>query len=678
MPAYWKRRKFTRRYKRKPRYRFLSWRARQAFRRNKWRKFNYRKHRKVKKKRRFKKRTKIIVKQFNPTSMRKCKIIGSKCIIQGSHLRKHHNFIQYFNSKVPEHKPGGGGWSQIIFTLDSLYDDFLKMQNIWTNSNCDLPLARYKGCTLKFYQTENIDYIVVYDTCWPMVDTYLSHADASPTGMLLKKNKIIIPSTVTQKRKKPYKKVFIRPPSQLQTKWYFQKELCKTPLLLLTTTAISLTYPFCSPKSQNNNISLKCLNPFVFQNLNFQGYPKTSGYYCKFAHIESQNRDYPMYLYATANTLTGGQDGVAVTKDNIESYGLIPLAQTTIYQAGSPMDKQSWQNNISNWGNPFHYHNLDEHTHTVYLSLMSPIEAFQLLKGTISKTFYLVKPSGPLIYTVRYNPETDKGFKNKAWMLSTSKTASTNPPEDINLIIDGFPLFVLYWGWTDWIKKAKLFQDADQNSITVFQTDQFDIPLPLYIVVDEDFLEGRDPYTPSDDTSHPTTPSSFSQQHWYPKLQFQDQSIEKICVSGPACTRTSNYMQAFVKYKFHFTWGGCPKKLEKACNPCSQPTWTTPDNLNGRLEITNPNTSPLTELWNWDWQSDFVKTEALQRIQDHTITDQSTFISTANKNIPETSIKKKTHETQEQEEKTLLHQLNQLQQQRQLLQDLLLNRITTS
>ncbi len=40
---------------------------------------------------------------------------------------------------------------------------------------------------MKFYQSDVTDYMVVYDTCWPMVDTYLTHADASPTSMLLKR-----------------------------------------------------------------------------------------------------------------------------------------------------------------------------------------------------------------------------------------------------------------------------------------------------------------------------------------------------------------------------------------------------------------------------------------------------------------------------------------------------------
>lgn len=608
--------------------------------------------------------------------MRKCKIIGTKCTIQGSPLRCHHNFIQYYNSKVPEKYPGGGGWSQLIFTLDSLYDDFQKMQNVWTASNCTLPLARYKGCTMKFYQTNYIDYIVIYDTCWPMVDTYLSHPDAAPSMMHLKKNKICIPSRQTQQRKKPYKKVFIQPPSQMYNKWYFQKEICTTPLLMITTTATSFTFPYCSPKAENNNISVHFLNPTTFKNLNFQNYPKTQGYWCKMAQLQHEERELPMYLYAIRN-----EDELLekskIKKSNVDNLGIIPLCNSNTFQLGTEIKLNNTPNNSEHWGNPFYHSIIDEHTYTIYISLMSPTDLHQLSSNN-NKEYFVTKVTEPLIHTLRYNPETDKGLKNKAWILKTNDYNNTNEPTDINLQIEGFPLYVLFWGWTDWVKKTGLINNLDDNGIVVFQTDQFNEQLPLYIPIDLDFLQGYDPYVEHSYEGQPTLPSSYSQKHWYPKLKFQDQSIEKICMSGPGCPRVLNkeYMQTFVKYKFHFTWGGCPKQLEKACNPCSQPTWTTPDNIPGRLEIQNPHTNPLTELYQWDWDGDYVTEEAIKRIQLHTKTDSKNFISTANKNATKPTLQLQKKKTQEEEEKALIQQLQLLQQQRQQLQHLLLNRIS--
>ncbi|RAC31003.1 hypothetical protein DN561_31085, partial [Burkholderia multivorans] len=131
-------------------------------------------------------------------------------------------------------------------------------------TNLGLPLVKYKGCQLKFYQTYDTDYIAVYDRCWPMVDTNLTHLDSAPSRMIQKKHKIVMPSKKTHPRRRPYKKVFVKPPSQMQSKWYFQRDICKLPLLMLTTTTVDLLYPFCSPQCNSNNITIPCLSSYVF------------------------------------------------------------------------------------------------------------------------------------------------------------------------------------------------------------------------------------------------------------------------------------------------------------------------------------------------------------------------------------------------------------------------------
>ncbi len=77
----------------------------------------------------------------------------------------------------------------MVFTLTSLFEDFEHLQNIWTKTNLGLPLVKYKGCKLKLYQSYDTDYIAVYDRCWPMVDTNLTHLDAAPSRMFQKNTK---------------------------------------------------------------------------------------------------------------------------------------------------------------------------------------------------------------------------------------------------------------------------------------------------------------------------------------------------------------------------------------------------------------------------------------------------------------------------------------------------------
>nr|UGV38004.1 MAG: ORF1 [TTV-like mini virus] len=682
MPAYWRPyANYRRRYqtRRRRRWRFLPWRTRQTFRR----KYKTRKHRrrfrKVKRRRFNKKKLKLIVQQFQPKSIRKCKIVGTKCLFQGSTKRCNFNYLQYVYSKVPEKHPGGGGWGLMVFSLDSLYEDWLHLQNIWTNSNAGLPLVRYLGTSFKFYQSEDTDYIVYYDRCWPMVDTPHTHADCSPQSMFLKKRKIPVPSRKTQRNKKPYKKVFIKPPTQMQTKWYFQKDICTTPLLMLAATAVSFTYPFCSPKADSNNISIKCISPFLFQNPNFQSYPTTSGYSPKRGTSDTHSGDFPLYLYATTTEQTS--QGIQVDKTNIKTLSLIPLVNTKDYQAGTPMTNTTWENKPKNWGNPFYFHYLDQESYSIYISDMSPYEATLLLQGSSTKQFHLTIPTTPLIYTVRYNPDTDTGDKNIVYLVSNSAGTSWDLPSNKNLIFDGFPLPILCWGWNDWIKKGKFVIDPDENYIQVIQTDKFDVKLPYYIPIDIDYLEGYDPYVEHQHDGKPVLPSTHSLSHWYPKFQFQQQSYEKICMSGQGCPRVTNstYIQAYCKYKSYFKFGGCPKTLEKVYNPCQQPKWTTPDNIYGRLEIQNPNTPPETEIFKWDWDSDYITEECIERIKLHTTTDPTTVSFTESKSQPR--VLKKAQEkdqTCSKEEEKLLQQLLQLQQQRQQLQQLLLNKLTLS
>nr|UGV39442.1 MAG: ORF1 [TTV-like mini virus] len=673
MARYWKT-NYKRNYRR--RNWFRTRRPRKTIRRRWWKpRRHFRRYKKVKRRRFRRKKLKLSLQVFQPKKIRKCKIIGTKCLIQGSPLRCNNNYIQWIYSKIPENHPGGGGWSLIVFSLETLFEDFQHIQNVWTESNNGLPLVRYLGCSIKFFQDAELDYVCIYDNSWPMVDTPYTHADSCPSRMLMRKNKIIIPSRKTQQNKKPYKKKFIKPPSQMTNNWYFQKDICKLPLLMLTTTGVSLTHPFCDPKATSNNITVKFLSPFIFQNPAWRNFPQTTGYSPKTAQHQHEDTSYNMYLWAT----TSQNNITTVTASNINTLQLIPLTNPLNYDLPQPIKSiENWENKPSNWGNPFNHHILDNDSYSIYITDMSPFDAKQM-QTSPTKTYYFNKPSGPLIYTCRYNPDSDTGDDNMIYLINTSTGTNMNPSENTNLQLSGFPLYMLSWGWTDFIRKLKITINLDDNYIVAYKTKQFDIDLPTYIPIDQDFIDGYDPYIKHDHESLPTTPSAYSLTHWYLKLQFQQQTIEKICVSGPACPRMpyNHYMQCYCNYKFYFKFGGCPKTLKKALNPCLQSKWTTADNLYGRLEISNPNEPPQTQLFEWDWIDDYVKTESIQRIKEYTTTDGQTFSfsETASDPKPTKKVQEKSPTLQE-EEKELLNQLIKLQQQRQHLQQLLLNKLT--
>lgn len=641
-------------------------RTRSTFYRGKWRKRRHRFY-KVKRRRFFKKlkRKTIKLKVFQPKTINNCKIKGYKCLFQGSTHRLSHNYIQSIYVQNPETYPTGGGWSLLVYSLDSLFEDFEHLENIWTKSNAGLPLVRYTGCEFKLYQTDNVDYVFQYDNCWPLVDTQHTHADSSPSRMLNKIHKVIIPSRQHQQRKKPYKRIKIKPPPQMTNNWYFTHEICKLPLVMTTTTAVSLTKPFANSNTQSNNITFKCLNPYQFQNPNWQHFNEQLGYNPKWITTGTLINK-PVYWYASQTELTG-----QTSKDFVKN--LIFLGNTKTNQPGKTLDQLTtgtYPNTKANWGNPFFHRYLEtghETTSYIYFSTETVVDLVTKLKNssfTQWKDIYFTLVTGPIIYTVTYNPAKDKGEKNTVFLVPTIDQNNLNPPENESLKFHGFPLPILLWGWTDWVKKLKLANNFENDFLLIIQTDMFDEQLPNYIIIDETFIEGKDPYQFTEEYQQ----NYYNSQNWFPNLRYQIQTLEKICQTDVGTFRPEKetYIQSFCRYKFYFKWGGCPKTLQKPYNPLLQPTWTTADYIPRRPEIQNPSIRAETELFNWDWEEDYVTQRAIERIKQFTTTP-STLLSTESKSnakIQETQTKT----TKKKEKEEILQLIQHLRKQRMLLQ----------
>nr|UGV36310.1 MAG: ORF1 [TTV-like mini virus] len=651
MPSYWPTYWRNQRYRRRQRW-FPRRRATKTFRRRRWRRRKYRRtYYKVNRRRFYKKKKKTLkLKVFQPKTINRCKIVGFKPLFQGDSRRASFNYIQSIYAYVPDLYPGGGGWSLMIYTLDSLFEDYQHLENIWTKSNAGLPLVRFLGGKFKLYQSDSTDYIFIFDSCWPMVDTKYTHADSAPFRMLQKRHKVIMPSKQTSCRKKPYKIVKFKPPAQMTNNWYFQQDIHKTPLVMTTCTAVDLSRPFCKTTCTNNNVTLWSLNPYWFQNPNFQHFPEKTGYSPK--SINEQ----PIYLYASLLKLNSSNKSQFVKQ-------LIFLGNTKENIAGEILNSSN--NSKSHWGNPF-YHRYIERTpdtsYTIYYSTSNSTTIVTNMNNPTNLQF--VEITGPIAYSLRYNPMRDTGENNKIYIIKTTTDGTLNPPDNENFIFEGFPLFYLLWGWPDWIKKLNQTTNLENNYLLIIQTKMFDESLPFYILLDIDFLDGYDPYQTHGEQYQTNW---YNHENWFPKLQYQIQSIENLCKSGPLTTRNTNYLQAYMKYYFYFKFGGCPQTLEKAYDPSLQSKWPTADNVSRRIEIQNPNTAPQTELYEWDWQKDYVKKSAIERIKYHTPITEQILSSTESKNNPQAlKVQEKTKE--DEEEAQLFQQLHQLRHQRMLLQ----------
>nr|UGV35946.1 MAG: ORF1 [TTV-like mini virus] len=590
----WRKRRLWSR--RKPRF----WRPRPTIRRRY--RFRRRKYR-VRKRKNFKRKLKyLFLKEYQPKKIRNCKITGNICLFQCGPNRTSFEWTGYMNSLTNEYSEGGGGWSLIKFSLESLYEQFELLRNKWSTSNVLLPLTRYRGCKLTFYRLPDIDYIVHYQRCLPMLDTVYLHTNAQPNNMMFYQKTIVVPSYKTKPYGKHFIKKRIRPPDQFQSKWYFQKDLNKQPLLLLTTTPIDFPRYYLNPKSKNNSITITFLNLELIGNPNFQNEPQGT-------HPWQIKKDY--YLYGTTNGNT-----------NPPLKSLIFLGQTKANTEGKPFQTTTWSdysnpNKIQeNYGNPF-YSRYMHHEYTTFISKSTPEEIINKIKQNANANvdnsdLNIAVNTQPFFLTTRYTPDRDKGDTNKIYLLKDTNTSfSWEPTGDKQVEYEGFPLWCLFWGWIDWQIKLAHYSRILDHCIICIKTQETYKRYPTIVPISIEFTNGYSPYQ-----TETQTHVLEDYINWHPKVKHQQTEIENICKSGPGTIKTSNTsIEGHLKYSFYFKWGGCPNDLENIADPAEQDKYPTPNNQLQTTQIQDPITDPRQSLWPCDIRRHMLTKKASQRIK---------------------------------------------------------------
>nr|UGV35362.1 MAG: ORF1 [TTV-like mini virus]UGV36744.1 MAG: ORF1 [TTV-like mini virus]UGV37081.1 MAG: ORF1 [TTV-like mini virus]UGV37169.1 MAG: ORF1 [TTV-like mini virus]UGV37522.1 MAG: ORF1 [TTV-like mini virus] len=653
--TYRRRRAWTRR---KP----TVWRFRKTIRRRypiRRRRFRVRKRKYLKKKLKY-----LYVKEYQPKKIRNCKITGNICLFQCGPNRISNEWTQYMNSYTHELAEGGGGWSLIKFSLESLYEQFELLRNKWSASNILLPLVRYRGCKLTMYRLPDIDYIVHYNTCLPMLDTVYQHTNAQPNNIMFYSKKIVIPSYKTNPQKKRhYITKRIRPPQQFQNKWYFQQDLNKQPLLLLTTTPIDLNRYYLNPLSYNNTISITHLNLGLFGNPNFQNLTQgTNPWQIK------QN----YYFYGTT---TGNKDPLGSQ--------IIFLGQTKSNTLGKPMHTD-WQtygnpNKIhENFGNPFNEHYINGEYYT-FISQTSPIQLMARGNWQTSKAseLNLALNTQPFFLKSRYTPNRDKGDTNTIYLLKTSNiTYSWEPTDNEKVKYTGFPLWSLLWGWIDWQIKLAEYSNILKNTILCIKTKETYPEHNIIVPIDVEFLDGYSPYQEQHKTH---TIEDYTS--WHPSVKHQQIEIDNICKTGPGTIKTSKFsIESHLKYSFYFKWGGCPNDLENIEDPAKQDKYTTPNNQLQTIEIQDPMSDPKQQIWPSDIRRHMLTKRAAKRIMSVSTPEKITVTGSKLQASPsksqttwettsqETSPQKETEtDPQQQLKRIKLHNKHLKQQLRQLI-----------
>nr|UGV34699.1 MAG: ORF1 [TTV-like mini virus] len=553
---------------------------------------------------------KIILKQWQPSTIKKLKVRGQYPLFQGTSERIGNDNTAYIDEIAPQNYPAGGLYSITVFTLQGLYELHQKGRNWWTVSNCDLPLIRYLGCTLKLYYSNTVDSVNVVVNCGELKANEQMFQSCQPSVLMLNKKKKVLLCRNYKKARKPYKKWFIPPPALMLNKWYFQKEIANYPLFMILSSAASLDRYFQPADSVSSTIGFKSLNTDFFALHNW----KTT-----FATPYHPSAEW--YILGIGNRKTF---------DNAKREDIIMLGNTMDVGQGTTIGavntSTDWSNKVETyskkknlWGNPFDPFWFDhdpeaglvcllkvEQTQTVWEQIKTLQEP---LKNNTGK---IIQPTKPFYIDCRYNPQADMGHNATFVTRITGDNSVWHEPEDTHLVTKGLPLWLLNFGWHDYLKKSNTPQRLETDYIQVLISDYISPKMNYYVPLDWFFLNGRSPYM----EEHHIKP--YDQQNWHPKLNFQNQSISHIIGSGPATAKLPSLIsvEGHFTYNFHFKVGGCPPDMDKVCEPSKQPQYPQPGNILSSILLQNPSTPIQYYLSSFDQRRDYITKKASKRLKE--------------------------------------------------------------
>nr|UGV37850.1 MAG: ORF1 [TTV-like mini virus] len=635
---------FYRRYYPRRRRRLWRRRTRKPFRpRYFWR----RRHRRVRKKLK-----KIHIQQWQPTRIRKLKVFGMYPLYEGTNLRIANDNTQYIDTVAPYNVPGGGLFSITVFTLKGLYELHLKARNWWTASNCNMPLIKYLGCKIYLYRSSESDYVTVYARCGSLTATEQLFQSCQPSILTLNKHHKIVTCKKDNKNKRPYKVLKIPPPSLMLNKWYFQKEIVDTPLVMIITSAMSTDRWFSSANSISSTIGFKTLNTKIFQYHPFK-MKGTTPY--------KPNDEYYLFTIQTHTT----------DWESAQVKNLILLGDTMDMRLGETINDSitTYFETRAKWGNPFFPQTFLNDSNPILLIQASNItELKSQITHNINNTIKNAKQSStnplritdltqPTTIDCRYNPQPDMGHNAVFLANIFNDNSKWHEPPDESLETKGLPLWLLLFGWTDWLLKSQKPQRPFTDYVAVIISSYISPQLDYYVPLDMNFINGRSPFEQTDHVK------DYDKQNWHPKLNFQEETIAKIVNTGPATIKLPDRItaEAKMRYMFYFKLGGCPPPMDDVCDPKKQPMYPTPGNFLSSTLLQNPEFPPEYYLYNFDQRRETITKKAAKRLKTDTGFTETFFKPTGQTSMSiqtrqaETSSEES--ETEEESEKTLEQQL---------------------
>jgi len=472
---------------------------------------------------------------------------------------------------VPPKVPWGGGSGLENITLEYLFEEYQFKNNIWTTSNIWKNLCRYLYCTLTFFRHPETDFVVVYNRQPPYIFNKYSLPGCHPQQLLLDKRKIIILSTASKPNGKYEKRIKIKPPKQMLSKWFFTKDFAPQTLLILKGAAVNFRYSYLSSTNENMQCTIYSLNPKFYQNPNWD-------------HAQ-QNMYAP---YAT----------IPQTFYFIDSKGADQKIDISNWLPGyqSPYDKSVSMKD--GWFSP-------------------PFLQARKLLGNRS----IQPPAVHQMIVSRYNPNKDDGTGNKIYCVSTLQT-SWQQPSDKDLVIENMPLWLGLFGYFSYISHTKPTDWELSHIIVIKSSAIYCYPeigsCDFYIPIDFDYIQGKRPYGQQI--------TDTQKARWLPDMTWQKKTLNCIVESGPFIPQysevTNSTWELKYNYSFHFKWGGPLTPDQQVKDPKDLDTYDVPDTIQETVQIIHPAKQTAENiLYPWDYRRGLIKERALKRMCENYSTD---------------------------------------------------------
>ncbi len=214
---------------------------------------------------------------------------------------------------------------------------------------------------------------------------------------------------------------------------------------------------------------------------------------------------------------------------------------------------------------------------------------------------------------IRYNPALDTGKNSKLWVVSTIAGHWKYPKQD-DLIMEGYPLYLMLYGFTSYLKQVKGDIAPFSSSMIVVQSDAIKRIRGLdttgfYPILDLNFIQGKSPGG--------NTPILVN-NHWYPSIYSQRESISQIINCGPYIPKYNenkeSTWQCNYHYTFYFKWGGTYPPGPEAENPETKGTYPVPDKQQEAIQIDDPVKQKQAQIFkSWDYRRGSITKTAIKK-----------------------------------------------------------------